>query len=166
MVVFLCFLLFSKKIGKFQCGKDWSQMFCLIIIYNTIASTPVRKISLRSQSNNCDPWNQSVFKAILVVGLIKPTPNQIRIFDTISIDCLWVNPSVFTQGQYWPSGFVVACVCLCVRPCVNHELVRAITRDPFQLGSPNLDHRCKRPWLRSLLFWGVIDLDLQGQIKL
>ena len=25
---------------------------------------------------------------------------------------------------------------------------------------------CKRPWLRSLLFWGVIDLDLQGQIYL
>ena len=58
------------------------------------------------------------------------------------------------------------CVCVCVRPCVNHELVRAITHDPFQLGSPNLGHRCKRPWLRSLLFWGVIDLDLQGQILL
>ena len=57
-------------------------------------------------------------------------------------------------------------VCVCVRPCVNHELVRAITHDPFQLGSPNLGHRCKRPWLRSLLFWGVIDLDLQGQILL
>ena len=57
-------------------------------------------------------------------------------------------------------------VCVCVRPCVNHELVRAITHDPFQLGSPNLGHRCKRPWLRSLLFWGVIDLVLQGQILL
>ena len=57
-------------------------------------------------------------------------------------------------------------VCVSVRPCVNHELVRAITHDPFQLGSPNLGHRCKRPWLRSLLFWGVIDLDLQGQILL
>ena len=45
-------------------------------------------------------------------------------------------------------------VCVCVRPCVNHELVRAITHDPFQLGSPNLGHRCKRPWLISLLFWG------------
>ena len=44
------------------------------------------------------------------------------------------------------------------------KFVRAITHHPFKLGSPNLDHRCKRPWLRSLLFWGVIDLDLQGQI--
>ena len=63
-----------------------------------------------------------------------------------------------------------ASVCVSVRPsvrvCGNHLLVRAITRHPFKLGSPNLDHRCKRPWLRSLLFWGVIDLDLQGQIKL
>ena len=54
------------------------------------------------------------------------------------------------------------CVSVCV--CGNHMLVRAITHHPFELGSPNLDHRCKRPWLRSLLFWGVIDLDLQGQI--
>ena len=77
--------------------------------------------------------------------------------------------AIFTRGQFWPSGIVVACVCLCVRPsvrvCGNHLLVRAITRHPFKLGSPNLDHRCKRPWLRSLLFWGVIDLDLQGQIN-
>ena len=59
---------------------------------------------------------------------------------------------------------VCVCVCLSVCLCVNHLLVRAITRDPFKLGSPNLDRRCKRPWLRSLLFWGAIDLDLQGQI--
>ena len=58
------------------------------------------------------------------------------------------------------------CQRLCVSLCVNHLLVRAITRDPFKLGSPNLKHRCKRPWLRSLLFCGVIDLYLQGQIYL
>ena len=45
-----------------------------------------------------------------------------------------------------------------VRVCGNHLLVRAITHHPFKLGSPNLDNRCKRPWLRSLLFLGVIDL--------
>ena len=57
-----------------------------------------------------------------------------------------------------------SCVCVCVS--VNHELVRAIIHQPFKLGSPNLDQRCKRPWLRALLFSGAIDLDLQGQIKL
>ena len=55
-------------------------------------------------------------------------------------------------------------VCVCVSLCVNHLLVRAMTRDPFKLGMPNLDQWCKRPWLKSLSFWGVIDLDLQGQI--
>ena len=30
--------------------------------------------------------------------------------------------------------------------------IRAITYHPFKLGSPNLDHRCRRPWLWSP-FW-------------
>ena len=65
---------------------------------------------------------------------------------------------VFTRGQFWPSGIVVACVCVCV--CLS-----VITRDPSRLGSPNLDQRCKRPWLRPLLFFGLIDFDLQGPIQ-
>ena len=86
---------------------------------------------------------------------------------------------IFTRGHFWPSGIVVACVCVSVSLCVNRLLVRAITRDPFKLGSPNLKHRCQRPWLRSLFLFilfffflggggggGVIDLYLQGQIYL
>ena len=69
---------------------------------------------------------------------------------------------IFTQGQFWPSDIVVACVCLSVR----HELVHAITHHAFKLRSPYLNHRCKRPWLRTLLFQRVIDLDLQGQSNL
>ena len=56
-----------------------------------------------------------------------------------------------------------------VRPSVSPSVtkfVRAITHQPFKLGSPNLDQRCKRPWLRSLLFCGMIDHNLQGQIEL
>ena len=45
------------------------------------------------------------------------------------------------------------CVCVCVCLSVNHQLVRAVTHQPFKLESPNLDQRCKRPWLRSLLFF-------------
>ena len=74
--------------------------------------------------------------------------------------------TVFTRGQCWPSGIVVACVCMYMCLSVNHELVRAIIHQPFKLGSPNLDHRCKRPWLRSLLFCWVIGGDLQGQLEL
>ena len=56
-----------------------------------------------------------------------------------------------------------ASVCVCVSVgvsvlCVNHLLVRAITRDPFKLGSPSLDQRCKRPWLRSLFSGGQLTL--------
>ena len=61
---------------------------------------------------------------------------------------------------------VCVCICVCVCVSVNHEFVRAIIHQPFKLGSPNLDQRCKRTWLRSLLFCGVIDGDLQGQIEL
>ena len=56
-------------------------------------------------------------------------------------------------------------VCVCVLPCVNHELVRAITHHPFQLGSPNLDHRFKRPWLRPLLFFFLEWLTLTFKVK-
>ena len=68
---------------------------------------------------------------------------------------------IFTRGQFWPPGIVFACA----RPSFT-KFVRAITHHPFKLGSPNLDQRCKTPWLRPLMFWGAIDLDLQGQIQL
>ena len=68
------------------------------------------------------------------------------------------------------SFIVFACICVsvcsCVCVCVNHGLVRTITHHSFKLESPILEQRCKRPWLRCLLFLGMIDLDLQGQIKL
>ena len=69
---------------------------------------------------------------------------------------------IFTRGQSF--GYCRLCVCVCVS--VNHELVRAITHQPFKLESPNLDQRCERLWLRSLLLFGAIDLELQGQIEL
>ena len=86
----------------------------------------------------------------------------------------YLSVVVTTDNTFYPRPVLAFGYCRClrlsvcpsVRVCGNHLLVRAITRHPFKLGSPNLDHRCKRPWLRSLLFWGVIDLDLQGQIKL
>ena len=74
--------------------------------------------------------------------------------------CLSVCLSV---THFYPRPVLAFGYCRCLRQSVT-KFVRAITHHPFKLGSPNLDHRCKRPWLRSLLFWGVIDLDLQGQI--
>ena len=64
------------------------------------------------------------------------------------------GPYDFMQDKFWPLGIVVACVCVyqCVHMsrCVNRELVRVITCDPFKPGSPNTDQRCKTIWSRSL----------------
>ena len=89
----------------------------------------------------------------------------LRIYLTpLSFTHLFYPVCFITRGQFWPSGIVVACVCVSVSLCVNHLLVRTITQDPFKLGSPNLNQRCKRPWLGSLLFFGAKDLDHHGQI--
>ena len=46
----------------------------------------------------------------------------------------------------------------------HFALVHTITHHLFKLGSPNLDQWCKTPWLRSLLFLWMVDVDLYGQI--
>ena len=138
--------------------------------YDVIVMTAVNWVIMGSDDSLPSTWCLEKYKqcsSIIAHWFIK--------FNSL---CLTVNTNqnikdmflIFTRGQFWPSGIVVACVCVCVCVClsvclcVNHLLVRTITRDLFKLGSPNLDQRCKRPWLRSLLFWGAIDLDLQGQI--
>ena len=43
-------------------------------------------------------------------------------------------------------------MCVCLRVSINHELVRTIIHQPFKLGSPNLDQRCRRPWNSLVLY--------------
>ena len=52
------------------------------------------------------------------------------------------------------------CVCVCLSVCL---CVCAITWDPFKLGSPNLDQRCKTPWLTH---WGRHHMARQCQASL
>ena len=71
------------------------------------------------------------------------------------------GPSFYPRpvlALFWPvlAGYC-RCPCPSVRPSVT-KFVRAITHHPFKLGSPNLDQRCKTPWLRSLSFQGPINL--------
>ena len=61
---------------------------------------------------------------------------------------------------------VCVCLCVCVSLYVNHLLAHTITRDPFKLGLPNLDQRCKRPWLRSLLFRGQLPMTFKVKFNL
>ena len=63
----------------------------------------------------------------------------------------------FWGGRPWPSRSNLT-------SNSNFELVRTITCHTFKLVSPNLDQKCILVPLRSLLFWGLIDIDLQGQI--
>ena len=56
----------------------------------------------------------------------------------------WQTQSHFIQGQFWPSGIVVACVCLSVCPLTTSlSAGTVITHYPFKLGSPNFDNRCR-----------------------
>ena len=76
-------------------------------------------------------------------------------FDTWSTDNCFVTDIL----SFYPRPVLAFGYCRCLRVCVcvclsvNHQLVRAVTHQPFKLESPNLDQRCKRPWLRSLLFF-------------
>ena len=55
------------------------------------------------------------------------------------------------KASFWPSGMVIARVCMCVCACV---CVKPEPVHPFELGSPNLDRMCKRLWLRSCCIVG------------
>ena len=94
-----------------------------------------------------------------------------RVSSLLKIQYIWFILGIWTFGDayhFYPRPVLAFGYCRClrlsfcvsVRPsvclCGKHLLVRAITHHPFKLGSPNLYHRCKIPWLRSLLFfWGL-----------
>ena len=74
----------------------------------------------------------------------------------------------FTRDQLWPPGIVVAPVYMRVHPVVR-PCQRACPCDNYsfvQARITKFDQRYKRPWLRSLLFCGMVGLELQGQIEL
>ena len=52
------------------------------------------------------------------------------------------DPRPFLAFGYCRCLRLSVCVSVCV--CGIHMLVRTITHHPFERGSPNLDHRCKR----------------------
>ena len=38
----------------------------------------------------------------------------------------WTLHIIFTRGQFWPSGIVIACVCVCVRVCVSQSVCQSL----------------------------------------
>ena len=163
------FAYMSSSMGRWPI----SSMGLLFCILGTIASWKTNKVwafkvwpfIFYSWDSNSYKWDSNSYKWDSITNGIKTITNGIL---TITNGILTITNGIFTRGQFWAPGIVVACDCLCVCvsacPCVNHLIIPAITQDPFKLGLPNVDQRCKTPWLRSLLFCGVIDLDLQSQI--
>ena len=58
------------------------------------------------------------------------------------------------------------CVCVCVCVSFNHKFVRVITCHPFKLESPNLDQKCKTPWIRPYCFGGSLTLTFKFKLNL
>ena len=58
------------------------------------------------------------------------------------------------------------CLYVCLSMSINSELVHLITHHLFKLGSPNLDHRGKRAWLRSLFTEERLTMTFQVKFNL
>ena len=77
------------------------------------------------------------------------------------------------DNQFYPRPVLALGYCRCLRLCVRVSVCLfvcqslACPRDnsgPVQARIAKFGPKCKRPWLRSLLFYGLIYLDLQGQL--
>ena len=77
----------------------------------------------------------------------------------------WVNTFLYFYPRPILAFGYCRCLHLSVCMCGNHNVVRTITHHPFKLGSPNLNHRYKSPWLSSLLFWGAINIKVKFDFK-
>ena len=74
---------------------------------------------------------------------------------------------LFTRGQFWPSGIVIACVCVCA--CVYEAVCQSLAcpRDnsgTVQARIAKFGPKMQKTLVNVSIVLGAIDLDLQGQI--
>ena len=78
--------------------------------------------------------------------------------------CLHIIDTVFTRGQFWPSGIYCRCLCLCISlsvcMCVQSQACLHHNSSPVLASTTKLGSDIKN----TLLFGRVINLDFQGQI--
>ena len=77
--------------------------------------------------------------------------------------------SVYAWQGFLPEASMATGYCRCLRLSVRPWWSLACPRDysrPIKLGSPNLNHRCKRPWWRSQSFLGRLTLNFKVQFTL
>ena len=96
------------------------------------------------------------FASWLVVELLHVGSNLINLSREKRTNAFLFLPEASSGLRVLSSA---ASVCQCVYVCQS----RACPHDNSSLIQAR---RCKTPWLRSLLFLGMINIDLQGQIEL
>ena len=78
--------------------------------------------------------------------------------------CSWLF-LLFTRGQFWPPGIVIACVC--VRVCDSVCQSRACPRDnsgPVQARIAKFGPNMENILVKVPIVLGAIDFDLEGQV--
>ena len=135
----------------------------------------VTRTCLRYSRDYLPPGICSLIKPAAMANLISfpATTTTVMLLCTIT-HCLWGAPTrvmlslcsmIFTPGQFWPSILPLLSR-VCVRECDIHGIFRAIPRYPLKLETQNSDKICKTHWLRSPLFWRLIDLDFYVKISI
>ena len=61
----------------------------------------------------------------------------------------------FYPMPFWPTGIVIACVCVRLSVCVSTLLVCVITHHSFKLGSPDLDQKMQNILLKVPIVSGT-----------
>ena len=162
----ICFLRFNMAmmIYRWLGERGLNLCKCTIMPYLCAMRRSCRKIGVnRCIQRTLESWILPKTGLVLPVFKNMSTNERYYRWDITPISSL-------PYTSFYPRPILAFGYCRCLRLCVyvclcvNHEFVRAITLYPFKLESPNLEHKCKTPWLRTLLFCGVIDHDLQGQI--
>ena len=96
-------------------GKCLYFLFKCYWSFNFVTKDPIVNKLAQVQVMACCPTGKPLLKPVSVYGTFRP--QWVNSFFLVSAAWIWVM--VFTRGQFWPSGIVVACVCLSVWPSVR-----------------------------------------------
>ena len=152
----LSFLDFLEKcfvIGLGVSGRTkWTEIFPLILFtemawITSLKDSPSRLASCWIIEIDYMPRLHDCWIRVLIISWTVPGSVQLAADDIFKYFAILLWQVIFTQGQFCPSGFVVAYVCPCVRVyvCVsiNQQIVRVTFCHPLKLESPNLDQKNK-----------------------
>ena len=105
--------------------------------------------------------------SVLYLWLSKVSANE-RWLYICNIISHWLRPCsaidrisalVFTRGQFWPSGIVIACVCVCVRVCVCQTVCQSLAcpldnLGPVQARIAKFGPKMQKTLVKVPIVWG------------